>query len=41
MKESLLYEDIVEPTHWVGLKKVDDLLDYLRVRIGNIHQLRG
>uniref|UniRef100_A0A671VEB3 Piezo type mechanosensitive ion channel component 2 n=1 Tax=Sparus aurata TaxID=8175 RepID=A0A671VEB3_SPAAU len=30
MKESLLYEDIVEPTHWVGLKKVDDLLDYLR-----------
>lgn len=41
MKQSLLYEDIVEPTHWVGLKKVDDLLDYLRVRIGNIHQLRG
>ncbi|XP_070830644.1 piezo-type mechanosensitive ion channel component 2 [Chaetodon trifascialis] len=30
MKESLLYKEPVEPAHWVGLKKSDDLLDYLR-----------
>lgn len=30
MQESLLYK-VVEPAHWVGLMKSDDLLDYLRV----------
>lgn len=31
MKDSLLYKDLVEPAHWVGLRKCDDLLEYLRV----------
>lgn len=31
MKESMLYKDPVEPAHWVGLRKSNDLLDYLRV----------
>lgn len=31
MQESLLYKELVEPAHWVGLMKSDDLLDYLRV----------
>lgn len=39
MKDSLLYKEPVEPAHWVGLKKSNDLLDYLRVRSGNIHPL--
>ncbi|CAJ1072552.1 piezo-type mechanosensitive ion channel component 2 isoform X3 [Xyrichtys novacula] len=30
MKDSLLYKEPVEPAHWVGLKKHDDLLGYLR-----------
>lgn len=32
MKDSLLYKELVEPAHWVGLRKCDDLLEYLRVR---------
>lgn len=32
MKDSLLYKEPVEPAHWVGLRKSNDLLDYLRVR---------
>lgn len=31
MKQSLLYKEPVEPAHWVGLMKSNDLLDYLRV----------
>lgn len=31
MKESLLYKELVEPAHWVGLMKSEDLLDYLKV----------
>lgn len=31
MEDSLLYKDLVEPAHWVGLRKCDDLLEYLRV----------
>lgn len=30
MQKSSLY-NVVEPAHWVGLMKSDDLLDYLRV----------
>uniref|UniRef100_H2TFE0 Piezo type mechanosensitive ion channel component 2 n=1 Tax=Takifugu rubripes TaxID=31033 RepID=H2TFE0_TAKRU len=30
MKESILYKEPVEPAHWVGLRKSNDLLDYLR-----------
>lgn len=37
MKESMLYKEPVEPAHWVGLKKSNDLLDYLRV--GRDHQM--
>uniref|UniRef100_A0A3Q3FEP5 Piezo type mechanosensitive ion channel component 2 n=1 Tax=Labrus bergylta TaxID=56723 RepID=A0A3Q3FEP5_9LABR len=29
-KNSLLYKELVEPAHWVGLEKQDDLLGYLR-----------
>lgn len=32
MQDSLLYKELVEPAHWVGLRKCDDLLEYLRVR---------
>lgn len=35
MHESLLYKNPVDPANWVGLKKSDDLLGYLRVRSGN------
>lgn len=43
MNASSLYKE-VEPAHWVGLMKSDDLLDYLRVRrsatrFGAIHFL--
>lgn len=31
MNASLLYKEPVEPAHWVGLMKSDDLLVYLRV----------
>lgn len=31
MQESLLYKELVEPAHWVGLRKSSDLLDYLKV----------
>lgn len=31
MQESLLYKELVEPAHWVGLMKSKDLLDYLKV----------
>lgn len=41
MKDSLLYKELVEPGHWVGLKKSNDLLEYLRVRSANIHQPNG
>lgn len=34
MKDSVLYKDLVEPAHWVGLRKCDDLLEYLRVSGG-------
>nr|XP_046263796.1 piezo-type mechanosensitive ion channel component 2 isoform X4 [Scatophagus argus]XP_046263797.1 piezo-type mechanosensitive ion channel component 2 isoform X4 [Scatophagus argus] len=30
MSQSLLYKEPVEPAHWVGLRKSDDLLGYLR-----------
>lgn len=40
MKDSLLYKEPVEPAHWVGLRKSNDLLDYLRVRSGNVHPLK-
>ncbi|XP_075877858.1 piezo-type mechanosensitive ion channel component 2 isoform X2 [Nelusetta ayraudi] len=30
MQDSLLYKELVEPAHWVGLRKCDDLLEYLR-----------
>lgn len=32
MQDSVLYKELVEPAHWVGLRKCDDLLEYLRVR---------
>lgn len=40
MKDSLLYKEPVEPAHWVGLGKSNDLLEYLRVRSGNSHPLK-
>lgn len=40
MEESLLYKAPVDPANWVGLRKSDDLLDYLKVSNGNIHQLK-
>lgn len=41
MRDSLLYKEPVDPAHWVGLRKSNDLLDYLRVRSGKIHPLKG
>lgn len=35
MQDSVLYKELVEPAHWVGLRKCDDLLEYLRVRRTN------
>lgn len=39
MNQSLLYKEVVEPAHWVGLMKSDDLLDYLRVSSGDVQPL--
>lgn len=39
MNKSLLYKDPVEPAHWVGLMKSNDLLDYLRVTTPHIPPL--
>ncbi|XP_068604478.1 piezo-type mechanosensitive ion channel component 2 [Brachionichthys hirsutus] len=33
MKDSLLYREPVEPAHWVGLMKSNDLLKYLRYNL--------
>ncbi|XP_068197300.1 piezo-type mechanosensitive ion channel component 2 [Antennarius striatus] len=33
MKDSLLYKEPVEPAHWVGLRKSNNLLDYLRYNL--------